>query len=300
MEEITMGETLEHALEAGTVYNGKDYVVDEDLLEQPETADHKIYSLDFMLDVLGYDAYQSMMGSKYHNYDDATNDFVEMIEPTPVNDETTLLDADILANIAKRQRNAIVALYNELNVNHDNPDDDGLRLVSLYEVELGIGDDPLVSDYLDRINSTIIYHRDFKRYTKRETVVSYLNANFVWGLTSIDPDLAIRTVSDNLKLECKYRGLTVADMLPVGDVWGGYKDYCTANGFKPRQTATHTEFNSYVEVHCGRYRTNDWNKQTRLGHGHDTTADLMFRDDKQLKVARDTKRWLNSCIKNKI
>ena len=79
-----------------------------------------------------------------------------------------------------------------------------------------------------------------------------MNDNFVWGIERASHDIARQYLSDELFNEWNGEAfdLGVRHYVKSKDIWQGYRPYCKEKGFKPRQIATITEFNEYLNIHC--------------------------------------------------
>ena len=91
------------------------------------------------------------------------------------------------------------------------------------------------SDFLDEIDSTLIYHRDPKKWTKREIVCAYMNTICVWSdLLRNDSN----TYDDGI-----VRSTT--------DVYAGLKDFVTNTlGRSRRKVMDYTDFKKFLSKHC--------------------------------------------------
>ena len=169
------------------------------------------------------------------------------------NEEKPLIEIDpeIVKKISNRKRGKKKTLYHLLGVDGK---EQGINLltVSKYERECHIAGDNEIQTYLNDINSTIILNDNEKKFNKRETVISYLNDNFVWGIERASHDIARTYLGDDLFNEWQGAAfdLGARNYVKSKDVWQGYRPYCKKRGFKPRQIATITEFNNYVNIHC--------------------------------------------------
>ncbi|MCT3064330.1 hypothetical protein [Lactiplantibacillus pentosus] len=193
---------------------------------------------------------------KYLGYDFSKNwiedQVIDEIEPE-IEDEKPLIELndEIVKKVNTRQRDKKKTLYHLLVLDDKEQEIDMLSL-SKYERACHIYNDTEIQEYLNAIHSTIILNDDEKKFNKRETIISYLNDNFVWGIERASHDIAREYLSDDLFNEWQGEmfDLGVRNYVKSKDIWQGYRPYCKKKGFKPRQIATITEFNEYLNIHC--------------------------------------------------
>lgn len=177
---------------------------------------------------------------------------IDEIEPE-IKDEKPLieLDNEIVEKVNARKRDKKKTLYHLLGLDGKELENNLLTL-SKYERECHITNDTAIQSYFNNIHSTIILNDNEKKFNKRETIIAYLDDNFVWGIEQSSHDIARTYLGDDLFNE--WRGeafdLSVRNYVKSKDIWKGYRPYCKKRGFKPRQIATITEFNNYVNIHC--------------------------------------------------
>ena len=175
---------------------------------------------------------------------------INEIEPE-IKDEKPLveLDNEIFEKVNARKRDKKKTLYNLMGL--DSKEQNEINL-SKYERECHIAGDTKVQTYLNDINSTIILNDNEKKFNKRETIISYLNDNYVWGIERSSHDVARQYLDDDLFNEWHGEAfdLGVRNYVKSKEIWQGYRPYCKKKGFKPRQIATITEFNEYLNIHC--------------------------------------------------
>lgn len=178
---------------------------------------------------------------------------IDEIEPE-IKDEKPLveLDNEIVKKVNTRQRGKKKTLYHLLELDGKELENETNIVISKYERACHIYNDPEIQTYLNDIHSTIILNNNEKKLNKRETIISYLNDNFVWGIERASHDIARECLSDDLFNEWDGEAfdLGVRNYVKSKEIWQGYRPYCKNKGFKPRQIATITEFNNYVNVHC--------------------------------------------------
>ena len=172
-----------------------------------------------------------------------------------IDDEKPLIELndEIVKKVNARQRGKKKTLYHLLELDgKEQGNKTHMLSLSKYERACHITNDTKVQAYLNDINSTIILNDNEKKFNKRETVIAYLNDNFVWGIERAAHDIAREYLGDDLFNE--WRGesfdLSVRNYVKSKDIWQGYRPYCEKRGFKPRQIATITEFNRYLNIHC--------------------------------------------------
>lgn len=182
----------------------------------------------------------------------AEDQVINEIDPE-IKDEKPLieLDNEIIEKVNARQRDRKKTLYNLLELDSKELDNNLLTL-SKYERACHITNDNEIQTYLNDIHSTIILNDNEKKFNKRETIISYLNDNFVWGIERSSHDVAKKYLGDDLFNEWDGEAfdLGVRNYVRSKDIWQDYRPYCEKKGFKPRQIATITEFNNYVNTHC--------------------------------------------------
>ncbi|MGX9767189.1 hypothetical protein ACWYXE_13745 [Lactiplantibacillus argentoratensis] len=175
---------------------------------------------------------------------------IDEIEPD-IKDEKPLIELndEIVKKVNARKRDKKKTLYNLLGV--DGKEQNEINL-SKYERECHIAGDNEIQTYLNKINSTIILNDNEKKFNKRETIIAYLNDNFVWGIERASHDIAREYLDDDLFNEWDGEAfdLRVRNYVKSKEIWQGYRPYCKDKGFKPRQIATITEFNEYLNIHC--------------------------------------------------
>ncbi|WP_097037695.1 hypothetical protein [Lactiplantibacillus plantarum] len=170
-----------------------------------------------------------------------------------IKDEKPLIELnnDIVKKVNNRKRDKKKTLYRLLELG-DKEQKINLLTLSKYERACHITNDTAIQTYLNNIHSTIILNDNDKKFNKRETIISYLNDNFVWGIERSSHDVAREYLGDDLFNEWQGGAfdLSVRNYVKSKDIWKGYRPYCEKKGFKPRQIATITEFNNYVNIHC--------------------------------------------------
>lgn len=175
---------------------------------------------------------------------------IDEIEPG-IKDEKPLIELndEIVKKVNARKRDKKKTLYRLLEL--DGREQNEINL-SKYERECHIAGDNEIQTYLNNINSTIILTDNEKKFNKRETIISYLNDNFVWGIERASHDIAREYLGDDLFNEWNGEAfdLGVRNYVKSKEIWQGYRPYCKDKGFKPRQIATITEFNKYLSIHC--------------------------------------------------
>ena len=179
---------------------------------------------------------------------------IDEIEPE-IEDEKPLIELndEIVKKVNARKRDKKKTLYHLLELDDKEQENDiNMLLLSKYERECHIVGDNEIQTYLNDINSTIILNDNEKKFNKRETIISYLNDNFVWGIERASHDIAREYLDDDLFNEWDGEAfdLGVRNFVKSKEIWQGYRPYCKEKGFKPRQIATITEFNDYVNIHC--------------------------------------------------
>lgn len=175
---------------------------------------------------------------------------IDEIEPE-IKDKNPLIEInhEIVKKVNARQRGKKKTLYHLLELDGKEPNEINL---SKYERECHIAGDNEIQTYLNKINSTIILNDNEKKFNKRETIIAYLNDNFVWGIERASHDIAREYLGDDLFNEWDGEAfdLGVRNYVKSKEIWQGYRPYCKEKGFKPRQIATITEFNKYLNIHC--------------------------------------------------
>ena len=178
---------------------------------------------------------------------------IDEIEPE-IEDEKPLIELnnDIVKKVNARKRDKKKTLYRLLELDDKEQNEIDMLSLSKYERACHITNDTKVKTYLNDINSTIILNDNEKKFNKRETIISYLNDNFVWGIEQSSHDIAKTYLGDDLFNEWQGAAfdLGVRNYVKSKDIWQGYRPYCKDKGFKPRQIATITEFNKYLNIHC--------------------------------------------------
>lgn len=171
-----------------------------------------------------------------------------------IEDEKPLIELndEIVKKVNARKRDKKKTLYNLLGVDGKEQNEINMLSLSRYEIACHITDDTTIQAYLNDINSTIILNDNENKFNKRETIVSYLNDNFVWGIERASHDIARQYLDDELFNEWDGEAfdLGVRNFVKSKEIWQGYRPYCKKKGFKPRQIATITEFHNYLNVHC--------------------------------------------------
>lgn len=193
---------------------------------------------------------------KYLGYDFSKNwtedQVIDDIEPE-IEDEKPLIELndEIVKKVNARKRDKKKTLYHLLALDGKEKEIDMLSLIR-YERECHITEDTAIQSYLNDIHSTIILNDNEKKFNKRETIISYLNDNFVWGIERAAHDIAKTYLGDDLFNEWDGEAfdLGVRNYVKSKEIWQGYRPYCKNKGFKPRQIATITEFNEYLNIHC--------------------------------------------------
>lgn len=175
---------------------------------------------------------------------------IDEIDPE-IEDKKTLIELndEIVEKVNARKRDKKKTLYRLLEL--DGKEQNEINL-SKYERECHIAGDNEIQTYLNKINSTIILNDNEKKFNKRETIIAYLNDNFVWGIERASHDIAREYLDDDLFNEWSGEAfdLGVRNFVKSKEIWQGYRPYCKEKGFKPRQIATITEFNEYLNIHC--------------------------------------------------
>lgn len=191
------------------------------------------------------------------NYDFSRNftedQVIEEIEPEIKDDKPLIeLNDEIVKKVNARQRDNKKTLYNLIGLDSKEQNEINMLSLSKYERACHITNDTKVQEYLNDIHSTIILNDNDKKFNKRETIVSYLNDNFVWGIEKTSHDIARQYLGDDLFNEWDGEAfdLGVRNYVKSKEIWQGYRLYCKDRGFKPRQIATITEFNKYLSIHC--------------------------------------------------
>ncbi len=178
---------------------------------------------------------------------------IDEIEPN-ITDEEPLIEInhEIVKKVNDRQRGKKKTLYHLLELDGKEQNEIDMLSLSRYERACHITNDTSVQTYLNGIHSTIILNDNEKRFNKRETIVSYLKNNFVWGIERASHDIAREYLDDDLFNEWDGEAfdLGVRNYVKSKEIWQGYRPYCKDKGFKPRQIATITEFNKYLNIHC--------------------------------------------------
>lgn len=162
------------------------------------------------------------------------------------------LDDDIVKKVNNRKRDKKKTLYRLVELDDQELENENNIVISKYERACHITNDNEIQTYLNNIHSTIILNDNEKKFNKRETIISYLNDNFVWGIERASHDIARQYLDDDLFNEWDDEAfdLGVRNFVKSKEIWQGYRPYCEKKGFKPRQIATITEFNNYVNIHC--------------------------------------------------
>lgn len=177
---------------------------------------------------------------------------IDEIEPE-IKDEQPLIEVndEIVKKVSARKRDKKKTLYRLLELDNKEQEIDMLSLIR-YERECHITEDTAIQSYLNDIHSTIILNDNEKKFNKRETIISYLNDNFVWGIERASHNVAREYLNDDLfnEWEGEAFDLGVRNYVKSKEIWRGYRLYCKNKGFKPRQIATITEFNNYLNIHC--------------------------------------------------
>lgn len=172
-----------------------------------------------------------------------------------IEDEKPLIELndEIVKKVNARKRDKKKTLYHLLELDDKEQENDiNMLLLSKYERQCHITGDTKIQAYLNNINSTIILNDNEKKFNKRETIISYLDDNFVWGIERTSHNIAREYLDDDLFNEWNGEAfdLSVRNYVKSKDIWQGYRPYCKDKGFKPRQIATITEFNKYLSIHC--------------------------------------------------
>lgn len=162
------------------------------------------------------------------------------------------LDNEIVKKVNARKRDKKKTLYHLMGLDSKEQNEIDMLSLSKYERVCHITNDTSVQTYLNDINSTIILNDNEHKFNKRQSIVSYLNDNFVWGIERSSHDIAREYLDDDLFNEWDGAAfdLGARNYVKSKDVWQGYRPYCKDKGFKPRQIATITEFNEYLNIHC--------------------------------------------------
>lgn len=178
---------------------------------------------------------------------------IDEIEPG-IKDEKPLIELndEIVKKVNARKRDKKKTLYNLIRADSKEKNEINMLSLSRYERACHIAGDNEIQTYLNKINSTIILNDDEKKFNKRETIISYLNDNFVWGIERASHDIAREYLDDDLfnEWDSPAFDLGVRNYVKSKEIWQGYRPYCKDKGFKPRQIATITEFNEYLNIHC--------------------------------------------------
>ncbi|MHA3853028.1 hypothetical protein ACX1CG_15865 (plasmid) [Lactiplantibacillus plantarum] len=171
-----------------------------------------------------------------------------------IKDEKPLieLDNEIVKKVNTRKRDKKKTLYHLLALDDREQKNEANIVISKYERACHITNDNEIKTYLNDINSTMILNDNEKKFNKRETIISYLNENFVWGVERASREVARKYLGNDLFNEWDGEAfdLSVRNYVRSKEIWQGYRPYCENKGFKPRQIATITEFNNYVNIHC--------------------------------------------------
>jgi len=179
---------------------------------------------------------------------------IDEIEPE-IKDEKPLIELndEIFKKVNARKRNKKKTLRHLVELD-DREQGNKAHMLSLskYERACHITNDNEIQEYLNNIHSTIILNDNEKKFNKRETIISYLNDNFVWGIERAAHNIAREYLGDDLFNEWNSEAfdLSVRNYVKSKEIWQGYRPYCKKRGFKPRQIATITEFNEYLNIHC--------------------------------------------------
>lgn len=171
-----------------------------------------------------------------------------------IEDEKPLIELndEIVKKVNAKKRDKKKTLYGLLELDGKEQNEIDMLSLSRYERACHITNDTSVQTYLNDINSTIILNDNENKFNKRETVIAYLNDNFVWGIERASHDIAREYLDDDLFNEWSGEAfdLGVRNYVKSKEIWQGYRPYCKEKGFKPRQIATITEFNRYLNIHC--------------------------------------------------
>jgi len=225
----------------------------------------EVKGIPFEKYLLGYDFSKNWIEDQVINkIDSKFNEEKPLIE----------LDDEIVKKVNARQRGKKKTLYHLLELDGKEQNKINMLSLSRYERVCHITNDTSVQTYLNDINSTIILSDNEKKFNKRETIIAYLNDNFVWGIERASHDIARQYLSDELFNEWDGEAfdLSVRNYVKSKEIWGDYRPYCKTRGFKPRQIATITEFNRYLNIHCP--EINGIGKDKRI-----VSSDLVSDDD---------------------
>lgn len=252
-------------LPMGLIYKKGGYVIDGNTLRMPKLVVNKKHSnpaddaisLDSLQDNLkdsGYDIdwFFADRDEKF-NYNHQEDVEIENIEPTPINEKPLVeFNNEIVDGVNARKRNRKKVLYQLLEIDNKDLNRKEFRILSKYEQKCHITNDNELRNYLNDIHSTLILDHDSKKFNKREVIVSYLNDNFIWGVERASHKTARRYLNNDLFNEWNGEAfdLSARNFIYDKDVWKSFKPWCQKNGFKPRQIATITEFNNYLDYHC--------------------------------------------------
>ncbi|MZU59144.1 hypothetical protein [Lactiplantibacillus plantarum] len=209
-----------------------------------------------------------------------------------IKDEKPLveLDNEIVEKVNARKRDKKKTLYRLLELD-DQEQGINLLTVSKYERECHITNDTAIQSYFNNIHSTIILNDNEKKFNKRETIISYLNDNYVWGIERSSHDVAREYLGDDLFNEWDGEAfdLGARNYVKSKDIWKGYRPYCKKRGFKPRQIATITEFNEYLNIHCP--------KLDGVGKDRKIVSSELVSDDDSIDMEKRVK--VNTFIRRK-
>lgn len=216
-------------------------------------------SLDYMTEQLGDSLVAQNVNEGHYLKRNEDNIVNKMCPNYP---EKKKLDADIVRKISARKRNKLQALFLCLNISNKDQEELDLDQLADFEIACFIDNDKKVSDYLERINSRRLYRQDKKHLTKRETIIKFLDANYIWGIEHWDysrKSLFESVISnfDNSKLIRKHHSaqlLGFNDVILCRDLFNDYKQYVADNGYKPRQIAKLKEFNSFMLQHTIKHK----------------------------------------------
>lgn len=73
------------------------------------------------------------------------------------------------------------ALFDEIERTPEGQENMRMMMITLLEISLGKDDDKDIPKFLDKINSVLIYHKDPKKWDKREIMCAYMNTICAWS-----------------------------------------------------------------------------------------------------------------------
>ncbi|WP_251908501.1 hypothetical protein [Lentilactobacillus kefiri] len=222
----------------------------------------------------------------------AETEMIDEIEPEKIDNSPLInLNNEIVKKVNARKRNKKKVLYQLLKIDGKDLNRKEFRVLSKYEYNCHIANDEKIQNYLNEIHSTLILKHDFKNFNKRETIISYLDDSYVWGIERASKLVAREYLDDNLFNEWNGEAfdLSVRNFVRSKEIWKNYKPYCKKQGFKPRQIATISEFNKYLNIHCPALNN--------AGYGKQVESAGLVSDYDQIDLKKRTK--VNTFIRRK-